>query len=248
MLTAAAVFGWFAAPRTSPPAALSRTQTEVRPLQLGEARSDANASDVLPAVRLSVTEVYVQYSTSRAVGAIARGERSADAPLPAVARLEPASLRPDPPVVPAGLPLDAAPSVPPPVAPPDPAPADAAEPPTDAAPPEVRAGVAEEAAVRAALLGYETAYSRLDVEAAGAVWPGLDRKALARAFDGLTSQRVSLGACDVRVVGEAAIAGCAGSATWTPKVGGGTRSQQRQWHFRLKNAPAGWHIVGVMAR
>jgi hypothetical protein len=88
----------------------------------------------------------------------------------------------------------------------------------------------------------------LDVNAAGAVWPALDRKALTRAFDGLASQAVTLGSCEVRIVGESAIADCAGSATWTPKVGGRSHRQARQWQFQLRNVDAGWQIVSATVR
>ena len=66
-------------------------------------------------------------------------------------------------------------------------------------------------------------YSGLSVPAARAVWPSVDQRALARAFDGLASQRVALGKCDVVVTGASARATCSGSAEWTPKVGGGTK-------------------------
>jgi hypothetical protein len=141
---------------------------------------------------------------------------------------------------PAPPPVESVPATPPPTASPAPDPAREADAPAPAA--------VAAAGVRAALLRYESAYSRLDVNAAGAVWPDLDRKALARAFDGLASQAVSLGSCEVRIVGESAIADCAGSATWTPKVGGRSHRQARQWQFQLRNADAGWHIVSATVR
>jgi hypothetical protein len=49
--------------------------------------------------------------------------------------------------------------------------------------------VDEHAAVRATLGRYESAYSDLNTAAAHAVWPGVDERALARAFDSLSSQR-----------------------------------------------------------
>jgi hypothetical protein len=108
-----------------------------------------------------------------------------------------------------------------------------------------RAVTRDDAGVRASLERYESAYSRLDVEGAAAVFPELDRRALARAFDGLSSQRVNLGSCDVRFVGDAAIAECKGSATWTPKVGGGSHSDRRRWQFRLRNTSGSWQIVSA---
>jgi hypothetical protein len=103
----------------------------------------------------------------------------------------------------------------------------------------------ESAAVRAALARYSAAYSDLDAAAARAVWPAVDERALARAFDGLAAQRVSLGECDVRVTGDAATATCLGSAAWTPKIGGGQRTVSRRWEFDLKNADGAWYISRV---
>jgi hypothetical protein len=107
---------------------------------------------------------------------------------------------------------------------------------------------AERAAVRAALSRYETAYSNLDSNAATAVWPAVDRRALERAFDGLAAQRVTLDICEVGVTGQNARANCSGRATWTPKVGGGTQSQARKWTFDLRRTDNGWLIVKVDTR
>lgn len=129
-----------------------------------------------------------------------------------------------------------------------PAPATPATPSGSEAAPPPRPAVADDAGVRSTLARYESAYSRLDVDGAGAVWPGLDRRALARAFDGLSAQRIDLGTCDVRILAEAAMAECHGSATWTPKVGGGSHTQQRRWQFRLRQAASGWQIVSATVR
>ena len=104
------------------------------------------------------------------------------------------------------------------------------------------------ALVRAVLARYEAAYSRLDASAARAVWPSVDERALARAFGGLQAQRLSLGRCEVSVSGATARADCSGSATWTPKVGGGGRTQERRWRFDLNNAGGAWQISRAEAR
>jgi len=106
----------------------------------------------------------------------------------------------------------------------------------------------QSAAVRAALTRYETAYSKLDVSAVQSVWPSLDQHALSRAFDGLASQRVSLGNCSVNVNGRAARADCSGTAAWTPKIGGGERTASRKWTFDLSESDGAWRIVRVQAR
>jgi hypothetical protein len=95
---------------------------------------------------------------------------------------------------------------------------------------------------------YEAAYSRLDAAAAGAVWPSLDRRALARAFEGLASQQISLGQCDVMIEGGSARADCTGTAHWTPKVGGGAQRAPRRWRFTLRNQDGEWAIVSANVR
>jgi hypothetical protein len=107
--------------------------------------------------------------------------------------------------------------------------------------------VDERAQVRSVLSRYEAAYSGLDAAAARAVWPTVDERALARAFGGLQSQRFSLGQCDVAVDGGRAHAECAGSASWTPKVGSG-RTEPRTWAFDLRSASDGWKIVRADVR
>jgi hypothetical protein len=101
--------------------------------------------------------------------------------------------------------------------------------------------------VRSVLSRFEAAYSGLDASAAHAVYPGVDQDKLARAFNGLESQNVSLGPCDVTVEGSVARAECVGSATWTPKVGSG-RTEARRWAFDLKNASGLWQIVRTDVR
>ena len=117
--------------------------------------------------------------------------------------------------------------------------------------PQVPAGadsVAEERAIRAVLGRYEAAYNRLDAAAAGAVRPSVDRQALARAFEGLVSQTVKLGLCNVAVTGGSAQAACTGTAQWTPRIGGETQTAKRQWRFDLKKTGADWIIVSATVR
>jgi hypothetical protein len=159
--------------------------------------------------------------TAPATGAPAAGATSLPAP-PTAALPEPG-------------PLPASESPPPPVAP---------EAPPRAAP----AAVDDRAAVRATLARYAAAYTDLDIAGARAVWPGVDQRALARAFEGLASQRVALGTCEVGVNGPSARAICVGNATWTPKVGGGRQTKSRTWTFDLRRADSAWQIVKVDTR
>ena len=74
--------------------------------------------------------------------------------------------------------------------------------PTRSRAPEAAASTVDaQAAIRTTLGRYEAAYSGLNVPAAHAVWPSVDQRALARAFDGLASQRVALDKCDIVVTG-----------------------------------------------
>ncbi len=106
----------------------------------------------------------------------------------------------------------------------------------------------ESAQIRLLLSRYETAYNRLDATAASSVWPGIDRAALDRAFKGLISQRVSLGLCDITVVGDVGGASCAGKARWEPRVGGGLQTADRYWTFNLRKGGEGWRIEQIRVR
>lgn len=104
--------------------------------------------------------------------------------------------------------------------------------------------VRDETLVRRTLGRYAAAYSSLDADAAQAVWPGVNRGALARAFDDLASQQIALRECRVDVTGGRARAACAGSMTWRPKVGSGSpRTEPRNWEFELAKAGDDWQIL-----
>lgn len=165
--------------------------------------------------------------------------------------------KPSAPSAPAGVttpaPESAVPVPPPSTSIPSPSPpavgtsgAAATEPAPSPEPPEPSA----EVKVRAALSRYEAAYSALNAAAARAIWPTVDAEALDRAFDSLESQRVSLGTCTIAVsLGERnARATCAGTATWTPKVGGGPRTEARRWLFDLEMNGDRWQIVRATTR
>ena len=106
----------------------------------------------------------------------------------------------------------------------------------------------ESAQIRSLLSRYETAYNRLDSAAATSVWPGVDQAALDRAFKGLISQRVSLGLCDITVIGDIGGASCAGKARWEPRIGGGLQTADRYWTFNLRKGNEGWRIEQIRVR
>ena len=127
------------------------------------------------------------------------------------------------------------------------APAPAAGPAPEALPSAV--GRTEESEIQRALGLYRTAYQRLDAEAARTVWPSVDVRALARAFDTLNSQELVFEACVFEITGEVATARCRGTATYTPKVGSRKpRLEPRQWTFHLRKMSQSWKIQSAQAK
>jgi hypothetical protein len=109
--------------------------------------------------------------------------------------------------------------------------------------------VSDEAHIQATLRRYEAAYGRLDARAAQSVWPSVDARALARAFDGLDSQTLQIERCDVQVRGALAEAACQGSTTYVRRVGSKTpRTEARQWSFRLEKVGEEWQIQTARIR
>jgi hypothetical protein len=119
-----------------------------------------------------------------------------------------------------------------PVAPPDPAPLGR-----------------EEGRVAAALDAYAHAFARLDARAARFVWPTVDERALARAFEGLASQNVVFDDCAIDVRGTSAHAACRGTASYVTKVGrDNVRVEPRTWRFELQRDGEAWKIASAEAR
>jgi len=112
----------------------------------------------------------------------------------------------------------------------------------------VSAIVNDEGDVKQALQRYRSAYEGLDARLARAVWPAVNEAALARAFDGLSSQTLTFDDCDVQLRGEAALATCHGSARYVPKIGSREpRIEPRTWNFTLRKAGADWMIESARA-
>ena len=106
---------------------------------------------------------------------------------------------------------------------------------------------ADEAGVRRTLEAYRSAFDSLDADAARAVVPSIDSRALARAFAGLESQRLEFERCDVDVVSDAAArATCVGRAASVPKVGSSRpRVDPRRWSFVLARQGDRWQITSA---
>ncbi len=145
-------------------------------------------------------------------------------------------------------PLPSEAPVPEPVAPPSVEPAVANvvnTPPGPAALPPV---VDEERLVERALQRYRSAYEGLDPRSAQSVWPAVDERALARAFDDLASQALTFDACDVQVRGTTASAVCRGRMQYVTKVGSREpRVESRVWNFTLRKIGEAWQIATARA-
>ena len=106
------------------------------------------------------------------------------------------------------------------------------------------AGPTEEQQIAATLHRYAAAYQQLDANAARTVWPTVDQRALARAFESLELQQFTFDECDVRVIDRGASAACRGSVTYVPKVGSRTAHRDdRQWNFELQKQQDVWLIT-----
>jgi hypothetical protein len=150
---------------------------------------------------------------------------------------------------------------PPPAAPPSPPPAPSAGSPpavtaayvppsrSVAQPAAPDAGPDGEAAVRDVLQRYVAAYNRLDAVAARAVWPGVNKDALERAFSQLDSQTLRFEQCDIALDEAAGTATCDGQARWVPRVGGrDPKRERRTWRFELARSGEDWVITRAEAR
>jgi hypothetical protein len=112
----------------------------------------------------------------------------------------------------------------------------------------IAAVAADERAIETTLRRYEDAYERLDANAASAVWPTVDRRALSRAFAGLASQTLDIRGCEVLVHAGAstATASCDGTAEYARKVGDTrVRVEPRHWTFTLNKTQGAWKIEAV---
>jgi hypothetical protein len=103
--------------------------------------------------------------------------------------------------------------------------------------------------VEEVLRRYARAYDSLDASAARAVWPSVNEKALARAFQDLASQSVSFNNCDIDIRGAVANASCSGEASYVVKVGSREpRTEPRLWRFELRRDGEAWKIENAETR
>ena len=80
----------------------------------------------------------------------------------------------------------------------------------------------ETRAIENVLGRYRIAFNKLDAGAALAVWPTVNEKTLANAFERLESHDMSFRSCQIEIISVIAEAACSGSARYVPKVGSRT--------------------------
>ncbi|HJZ70825.1 MAG TPA: hypothetical protein VKE51_03745 [Vicinamibacterales bacterium] len=271
-VVAGSVFGATWLHESSPPL-ISRSVIAAMPLFAGQAPSASVASNLEPVATTDVTEiaevsprvppvtarpvglkpatVFVSSASTGQVEQVAAPRAVAPSP-PPQQQPQPTPPQPAPPLqqqVPPQPPQPQAPAVAVPATP-RPAPESVVAAVALVSNPPVPKGpdVDEHAMVAQTLQRYRSAYEGLDARSAHAVWPGVNQAALARAFDGLRSQRLTFDACDVRVSGEAATATCQGSARYVPKIGNREpRTESRVWNFVLHKTGADWTIDSARA-
>jgi hypothetical protein len=126
----------------------------------------------------------------------------------------------------------------------------AADSPARVAPePAIRSRAGEEDRIRSTLASFQTAYTQLNAKAARAVWPTVDERALARAFDGLKSQHLAFDRCEMTVKDAEASAACRGRSTYVPRVGAQSpRTYSAEWKFHLKKVDEEWQIDSASFR
>jgi len=103
--------------------------------------------------------------------------------------------------------------------------------------------------IQTALGRYQSAFSALDAGAASQVWPTVNWKTLAKAFERLQEQQVSFEGCQIDIKDVRAQATCRGTARYVPRVGSRTAQvDRRQWRFSLLKVRDEWLIQSVDAR
>jgi hypothetical protein len=113
----------------------------------------------------------------------------------------------------------------------------------------IRSRAGEEDRIRSTLASFQTAYTQLNAKAARAVWPTVDERALARAFDGLKSQHLAFDRCEMTVKDAEASAACRGRSTYVPRVGAQSpRTYSAEWKFHLKKVDEEWQIDSASFR
>jgi tetratricopeptide (TPR) repeat protein len=127
-----------------------------------------------------------------------------------------------------------------------PAPSITAGPPISATTPVHPKG--DQQLIEEALQRYRGAYGGLNVQSAEAVYPTVNRVALARAFDSLESQSLTFDSCEIEIRGVLARAICHGTTHYVPKIGSRyPRTEPLVWSFELRKSNEDWTIYYAKA-
>ena len=103
--------------------------------------------------------------------------------------------------------------------------------------------------IQRVLDAYAESYDRLDASSAALLWRGVDSRALARAFSGLSSQDLSFDQCDVSIDGPQATAVCRGELRYVRRVGSpGPHVLRASWTIDFERATDRWIIASVNVR
>ena len=106
----------------------------------------------------------------------------------------------------------------------------------------------DRASIERVLQAYRDAYDRLDAPAAAVIWPGVDTRALNRAFNSLTEQDVSFERCDLDIAGVKANAKCTGEIRYVRRIGDqNPRVRRLSWSFAFERVSDRWQIAQVTA-
>jgi len=133
-----------------------------------------------------------------------------------------------------------------------PAAAVVAPPPVSAPPIAAPVGLSAVAVDRQAVLHtvneYKQAYEAMDVGATAAVWPSVDRRALARAYSTLKSQDLELQDCTISIADTKATTRCRGTIEYVRRIGNPTpRTGYQDFVFTLHKLGSNWIIYDVSA-
>jgi hypothetical protein len=115
--------------------------------------------------------------------------------------------------------------------------------------PEVRRELTASEGMAQTLEYLQLAYARRDAGMVKELWPSVDARALARAFDSLRVQKLSFEACETRPQTGTGEIECRGETTYVPRVGAPyPRTESRQWRFRMERQGESWVIDSVTVR
>jgi hypothetical protein len=95
---------------------------------------------------------------------------------------------------------------------------------------------------------YRQAYEALDVTATAAIWPSVDRRALAPAFSALKSQALEFEDREVALADASATTRCHGVVEYVRKIGNPTpRTGHQEFVFKMRKLGDDWFIDDVSA-